>query len=283
MSAEKKSNSSVKRESSKTSNQKNTKTNTKPKTNIKQEQKPKTTTTAKTTTKPKVESKPVAKTTTKKPEEAKAKTTTSTTTKPKTTAKTVEQKASTVKKPEQSKETKTVEKTKKVEEPKKENKQKETKKSDKVIKSVVITVIILALIGLLVWVIINAKKEYKANSYLDTVLSSENYDEMINEFNKNMKKDEEPGYKDEYYYFNYAFNSHMFDDAASTVSQNPEENTTIPAQFKYIYGKTINNVIDEGKKLMEEKHFSLSDYVNYLNSLKKDPNLENLSNATLNN
>ena len=271
MSAEKKHNSSVKKENSKTSNQKNT--NAKPKTSVKQEEKTKTST-PKTTTKTKTETKPAAKPVAK----------TTNTTKPKTVAKTSETKTSTQKvatKPKE--ETKTVEKTTKVEETKKENNKKEAKKSDKVIKSVVITVIVLALCGLLIWVIINAKKEYKATSYLDTELTSENYDEMIKEFNKNMKKDEEPGYKDEYYYFNYAFNSHMFDDAASTVSQNPEENTTIPAQFKYIYGKTLNNVIDEGKKLMEEKHFSLSDYINYLNSLQKDPNLENLSNGTLKN
>lgn len=267
MSAEKKQNSSVKKESDKISNQKNT--NTKPKTNSKQEVKPKTST-----------QKAATKTVTK----------TTTSTKPKTVAKTAETKTSTQKvtnKPKKESktetETKTIEKTTKVEETKKETTQKDIKKSDKIIKSIVITVIIIALCVLLIWVIINAKKEYKTTSYLDTTLSSENYDEMINEFNKNMKKDEEPGYKDEYYYFNYAFNSHMFDDAASTVTQNPEENTTIPAQFKYIYGKTINDVIDEGKKLMEEKHFSLSDYVNYLNSLQKDPNLENLSNGTIKN
>ena len=278
MSAEKKQNSSVKKESNKTTNQKNTNTNTKPKTTTKQEVKPKTSTTTKATTKP-AAAKPVAK----KPEAAKTKTT-ATTTKPKTTSKPVEHKTNSAKKPEPSKEVKKVEKTTKVENTKKESKNEETNRnSDNVIKTVVIVVIVLALIGLLVWVIIKATNAYKPKSYLDVALSSENYDEMISKFNKEMKKENETGYKDEYYYFNYAFNSHMFDDAASTVSQNPEENTTIPAQYKYIYGKTINNVIDEGKKLMEEKHFSLSDYVDYLNSLTKDPNLQNLSNATLNN
>ena len=275
MSAEKKQNSSVKKESNKTTNQKNT--NTKPKTTTKQEVKPKTSTTSKATTKP-AAAKPVAK----KTEGAKSKTTTATTTKPKTTSKPVEHKTNNAKKPEPSKEVKKVEKTTKVDSTKKESKNEEAN-SDNVIKTVVIIVIVLALIGLLVWVIIKATNAYKPTSYLDVALTSENYDEMVNKFNKEMKKENEPGYKDEYYYFNYAFNSHMFDDAASTVSQNPEENTTIPAQYKYIYGKTIHNVIDEGKKLMEEKHFSLSDYIDYLNSLTKDPNLQNLSNATLNN
>ena len=274
MSAEKKQNSSVKKESNKTTNQKNT--NTKPKTTTKQEVKQKTSTTSKATTKP-AAAKPVAK----KPEGTKPKTST-TTTKPKTTSKPVEHKTNNAKKPEPSKEVKKVEKTTKVDSTKKESKNEEAN-SDNVIKTVVIIVIVLALIGLLVWVIIKATNAYKPKSYLDVALSSENYDEMISKFNKEMKKENETGYKDEYYYFNYAFNSHMFDDAASTVSQNPEENTTIPAQYKYIYGKTIHNVIDEGKKLMEEKHFSLSDYIDYLNSLTKDPNLQNLSNATLNN
>lgn len=98
-------------------------------------------------------------------------------------------------------------------------------------------------------------------------LTPENYETLSNEFS-NKNKD-----SDKLYYFSYACMYYIIKDGFSTVADlSLTESQQKEIMYSKIYGKTINQLISEGEKIMQENNISIDEYKQSLN------NLNNLSN-----
>lgn len=105
-------------------------------------------------------------------------------------------------------------------------------------------------------------------------LTEENINSLIEEFGSKNKDD------DKYYYLSYAVFYHIFKDGISTSLNASLNNATDEeiekASYKSMYGKTINQLISEGKQLMKENNVTIEDYKKSLEDLNNmNTNFEN--------
>lgn len=110
-----------------------------------------------------------------------------------------------------------------------------------------ITLIIIVAIILCVILIFNTMNN---NSKLNTVVTADNYDTIGNIFNEN---------EDELYYFTYAC---LYYTITERFSTGQDENTAM----QKIYGKTVQQLVDEGKQLMEKDNITVEEYKEKLNN-----------------
>ena len=138
----------------------------------------------------------------------------------------------------------------------------EKKKNKKGLVALIIIVVIAVVIG--GFFVLENKGIIKIGrkaKVLNETITAENFDELTKSIA------EELGKSDELYYFAYAGMYYMMTDGMSSAfSGNEDEN----AMYVNIYGKTAENLIEEGRQLMEENNVSLDEF---------KENIENLSNT----
>ena len=104
----------------------------------------------------------------------------------------------------------------------------------------------------------------QTSSKLNETITAENYEELT----ENVAQ--ELGDTDELYYFTYATTYHIMKDGmASAFSENQDES----AMYVNIFGKTANDLIKEGKELMQENDVTIDEFKENLK------NLEDVSNT----
>lgn len=92
----------------------------------------------------------------------------------------------------------------------------------------------------------------------DKILTAENYKSLSEEYSNNNKD------SDNLYYYTYACMYYMVKDGLSSATLSEEQQQE--AMYSRIYGKTINQVISEGKKLMADNNTTVNDYKQTLKS-----------------
>lgn len=92
----------------------------------------------------------------------------------------------------------------------------------------------------------------------DKILTAENYKSLSEEYSNNNKN------SDNLYYYTYACMYYMFKDGLSSATLSEEQQQE--AMYSRIYGKTINQLISEGKKLMADNNITVNDYKQTLKS-----------------
>lgn len=111
----------------------------------------------------------------------------------------------------------------------------------------------------------------------DQVLTAENYETLTSKFSEKYKD------KDEFYYFSYAILRNALADGIKSALSNQDNSIEDAVMYKNIYGKTINELIEEGKELMKNNNISVEEYKQSLNNLNQDIEDFNQSINELNN
>lgn len=115
-------------------------------------------------------------------------------------------------------------------------------KSSQGISSIIIIIIVaIILCAILIFKNMNSSK-------LNTVVTAENYYTIGNIFNED---------QDELYYFTYACLYYSFTERLLT---GVDESTAM----QKIYGKTVQQLVDEGKQLMKDNNTTVEQYRNQL-------------------
>lgn len=134
----------------------------------------------------------------------------------------------------------------------------QAKKGSKIALYVVIAIVIIAVLVVLGIFLLKGNKESGNSALKQETITAENYDEVVN------KVQEELQGKDDSYYFIYATMYYIMQDTMATtegegegeVVAEPDEN----AMYVSIYGKTVQQLIDDGKRLMEEDSVSFEEF-----------------------
>jgi len=90
------------------------------------------------------------------------------------------------------------------------------------------------------------------------VVSQENYEKILDEVEKKF------GESDETYYFTYAC---IYHTAKAGFTDEYLQSKDESMLYKEISGKTVQQLIDEGKQLMEENNVTIEEYKEKLNEL----------------
>lgn len=91
----------------------------------------------------------------------------------------------------------------------------------------------------------NIKFDLPWSSYKNKTITAENHDEIMNEAKEKMKD------SDELYYFTYAYLYYWAQGMQESYADNYDMNDVYKDR---IYGKTINDLIKEGKQLMKDNN-----------------------------
>lgn len=127
-------------------------------------------------------------------------------------------------------------------------------------------VLIFAIILAIVFFII-----YK-NNIANKILTEENCEATIEKYSSKNKE------TDNYYYFNYALMYSISLDGLDNLVTTLLDNTIT---YKNVYGKSINQLIVEGKNQMIEQNITVEEYKNILNELESYKNtINNVTNKT---
>ena len=109
-------------------------------------------------------------------------------------------------------------------------------------QGILITIVVIILCVILIFKNINNSN--MSNTMLNTVVTADNYKTIVNMFNEN---------RDELYYFICACLYYSFTERFSTGQ---DENNAM----KKIYGKTVQQLIDEGKQIMKDNKITVEQY-----------------------
>ncbi len=94
----------------------------------------------------------------------------------------------------------------------------------------------------------------------EQIITANNYNDIMQEVELQIKED------DDLYYFTYAYLYYTTTDGMSSIFMyNYDENT----MFSNIYGKTIQQLIDEGKQLMKKNDMSIEKFKQEINNIKQ--------------
>lgn len=112
-------------------------------------------------------------------------------------------------------------------------------------------------------------KIYKINpikTYKNTVITEENYNEVLNEVKENAKNE------DEVYYAMYSMLNYIAEDGLKAAFANigTENEYDEKAMYSRIYGKTIGQLINEGKDLMKQNNITVEQYKKNLEELSQN-------------
>lgn len=98
------------------------------------------------------------------------------------------------------------------------------------------------------------------NSFKNTIITAENYEEISNQLAENLKEDE-------LYYYTYATLYHMAQDGFSNLFALAEDESLM---YQNIYNKKIKQLINEGISLMEENHITWEEYKHSLENFAEE-------------
>ena len=125
------------------------------------------------------------------------------------------------------------------------------KKKSKAFLYVIIAVIIIAVVGTGAYFIKNSK------NIKNETITAENYEEIMDRIEKELKNE------DDKYYLSYSVMYYIMKDGISSVFSG-NENASTSLMYTNIYGKTIKQLIDEGKQLMKDNNVTLDEYKSQL-------------------
>lgn len=93
------------------------------------------------------------------------------------------------------------------------------------------------------------------------ILTAENFESLTSQYAEE--------HKEETYYLSYSMLNAAFTDGLSQAITDAFENKTSDSSMAYksLFGKTIRELIEEGKKLMKDNNITLEQYKEQLNSL----------------
>ncbi|MCI9178026.1 MAG: hypothetical protein HFJ28_05660 [Clostridia bacterium] len=131
----------------------------------------------------------------------------------------------------------------------------EAKKGSKVAIYVIIAVIVVAVLAVGGFFLLNANA---VNSLKQETVSAENYEDLLKKVDEKM-----PG-QDDAYYFAYA-NIYYIMESAMTATNEEEIYTKI-------YGKTVQQLIDEGKQIAKDNNVTLEQIKEQIDELNKTAN-----------
>lgn len=97
-----------------------------------------------------------------------------------------------------------------------------------------------------------------SKSIKEETITAENYEEIMNKVKDKMEDDEE------LYYLSYSIMYHMVQDGIPSATTLDSDKS---AMYFNIYGKTVKQLIDEGKKLMKDNKVTLEEYKQGLKQL----------------
>lgn len=138
------------------------------------------------------------------------------------------------------------------------------KKSNKLLWILIsFIIIVVAVIG--ICFLFNNGEE-ASKSIRNETITADNYQEVMDKIENNMKEDED------LYYLSYSIMCYMFEDGFASVFTNPDDET---AMYKRIYGKTVQQLIDEGKQLMKDNDMTIEKFKKSLEDTNEE--IENLN------
>lgn len=136
--------------------------------------------------------------------------------------------------------------------------------NNKTILYVVIAIVIIAVIAIGIYFVINQKTDNTnaggitiSKNIKDETITKENYEDMMDKLEKEMKNDEE------LYYLSYSMMYYMMKDGLASAFTNNTDESVI---YTNIYGKTVKQLIDEGKQLMKDNNMTIEKYKEQLES-----------------
>ena len=122
---------------------------------------------------------------------------------------------------------------------------------------IVVAVVLLIVIGVGIYFVVG-NKDAKISKLREETITAENYEDVTN------KLEAELGEADEVYYYAYACMYYMMTDGLSEEYMNSQDESII---YKNIYNKTVQQLMDEGKKLMEENDVSVEQFKQQVENL----------------
>lgn len=139
---------------------------------------------------------------------------------------------------------------------------------------IVLSLFVIAL-AILIGIILALQAQGKLNinspwdNYKNKTITAENYENIMNEVEEKMKDN------DELYYLTYSTLYYIMQDGLSEAFSSSEYDEE--AMYKRIYGKTVQQLIDEGKQLMQDNGITLEEYKQQLNNTNNAINQFNTS------
>ena len=124
-------------------------------------------------------------------------------------------------------------------------------KGNALIPIILIIVVILLVGGAIYWVWNSSD-----TNNLDVVITSENYETLEDLFTEQQEE--------EALYFSYACMYYIMKDGLTTEYLTTQDDNLM---FKNIWGKTIQQLVDEGKNLMKENNITLEEYKTQIEEL----------------
>ena len=101
-------------------------------------------------------------------------------------------------------------------------------------------------------------------NYKNMIITEENYDEIMEHMKEELDKE------DEVYYATYAMTYYMMQDGLTEAFSNlGDESFNESAMYSRIYGKTMKQLINEGKQLMKQENITLEQYKKSLDSFSE--------------
>lgn len=128
---------------------------------------------------------------------------------------------------------------------------------------ITIAIIIMAIIGIAYCMIQDGTIQVSNNIFIKSIrketISKENYEEL------STKIPEELGETDDAYYFSYSSMYYVMKEGFTQEYLTTEDQSLL---YKNIYGKTVQNLIDEGKQLMKDNNITLEQFKEQLLKMK---------------
>ena len=130
------------------------------------------------------------------------------------------------------------------------------KNNDGKVLYIIIVLIVIAVRGGGVYLALNNNENITTSgsiftkSLKDEVVTAENYEEIKQKMENELKEDE-------LYYASYAMLTYITQDGLTNLSNIEEDDS---AMYVRIYGKTVKQLIDEGKQLMKENDMTIEKY-----------------------
>ena len=146
---------------------------------------------------------------------------------------------------------------------------------------IIIAIVVLAIIGISLYFVLNSdttnntqantensinneitkSEQNTSKSIRNEIVTAENYEELMNKAEQEFSADDE-----EIYYLSYSIMYYIMTDGMQAAMAGSEDESEM---YVNIYGKTVQQLIDEGKRLMEENDISLDEYKSKINDLNE--------------
>ena len=146
---------------------------------------------------------------------------------------------------------------------------------------IIIAIVVLAIIGISLYFVLNSdttnntqantensinneitkSEQNTSKSIRNEIVTAENYEELMNKAEQEFSADDE-----EIYYLSYSIMYYIMTDGMQAAMAGSEDESEM---YVNIYGKTVQQLIDEGKQLMEENNVSLDEYKQKIKDLNE--------------